>query len=68
MYEDIKQAYTGGHTDIYIPQGSNLFHYDKNSLYPSVMYSFDMPVGDIHYFEGDLSHFYEIPYGFSYVR
>jgi hypothetical protein len=36
MYHDIKQAYYGGITEVYIPSGSNLYYYDVNSLYPYV--------------------------------
>jgi hypothetical protein len=34
MFHDIKQAYYGGVTEVYKPYGSNLYHYDVNSLYP----------------------------------
>lgn len=39
LYEDIKQAYCGGITEIYRPTNSDnekLFYYDVNSLYPFV--------------------------------
>lgn len=34
MFNDIKQAYYGGVTEVYKPYGTNLLHYDVNSLYP----------------------------------
>jgi hypothetical protein len=34
MFGDIKQAYYGGVTEVYRPYGTNLLHYDVNSLYP----------------------------------
>jgi hypothetical protein len=34
MFNDIKKAYYGGVTEVYKPYGTNLFHYDVNSLYP----------------------------------
>jgi hypothetical protein len=34
IYNDIKEAYFGGITDVYKPYGKNLFLYDVNSLYP----------------------------------
>jgi hypothetical protein len=50
MYCDIKESYTGGHTDVYHSHGENLKIYDINSLYPSVMKNFDIPVGPIQFF------------------
>jgi hypothetical protein len=41
----IRQGYYGGHTDVYIPMGENLYYYDVNSLYPFVMKDFPMPGG-----------------------
>lgn len=41
----IRSGFYGGHTDMYIPVGSNLFSYDVNSLYPFVMANRDMPGG-----------------------
>lgn len=35
--------YYGGHTDSYITHGENLYYYDVNSLYPSIMKISDMP-------------------------
>lgn len=34
VYNDIKNAYFGGITEVYIPKGENLKYYDVNSLYP----------------------------------
>jgi hypothetical protein len=34
IYEDIKQAYYGGLSEVYIGYGENLYYYDVNSLYP----------------------------------
>jgi len=42
MYNDIKQAYYGGITEVYKPCGYDLFYYDVNSLYPYVSLN-DMP-------------------------
>jgi len=42
MYNDIKQAYYGGITEVYKPYGENLYYYDVNSLYPYVALQ-DMP-------------------------
>ena len=36
IYNDIKQAYYGGITEVYKPYGQNLYYYDVNSLYPFV--------------------------------
>jgi hypothetical protein len=54
IYTDIKKSYTGGAVDVYLPYGEDLYLYDINSLYPSVMREFPMPVGQPKYFEGDL--------------
>ena len=42
-YEIVKQAFFGGHCDMYIPTnpvGTNIYCYDVNSLYPFVMKEF----------------------------
>jgi hypothetical protein len=54
IYSDIKKSYTGGAVDVYLPYGEDLYLYDINSLYPSVMREFPMPVGQPKYFEGDI--------------
>lgn len=64
MLHDIKQSYTGGATDMYIPYGENLFHYDINSLYPTSMFKYDMPIGNIKYFKGNILDIMDNPFGF----
>ena len=57
-YNDLKLAYTGGMVDVYKPRnikGTKVNIYDVNSLYPSSMEQFAMPVGTPVYFEGDIS-------------
>lgn len=68
MFNDIKESFTGGHTDMYIPFGEKLKHYDVNSLYPFVMYDKDMPVAPIKYFEGDILTKVKDPFGFFYCE
>lgn len=34
VYNDIKNSYYGGITEVYIPYGEDLYYYDVNSLYP----------------------------------
>ncbi|KAL2905442.1 DNA polymerase [Bienertia sinuspersici] len=41
----IRRGYYGGHTDVYIRSGTDLYYYDVNSLYPFIMKSFSMPGG-----------------------
>lgn len=41
----IRRGYYGGHADVYIPKGENLYYYDVNSLYPFIMKAFPMPGG-----------------------
>ena len=37
IYDKLKLGYNGGHVDVYKPYGENLYCYDVNSLYPSVI-------------------------------
>ena len=53
-YNDFKKAYFGGHVDVYRPYGKNLFYYDINSLYPSVMKDYKYPTDIIGKFIGDI--------------
>jgi len=64
MYNEIRGSYTGGHTDLYKPFGKNIFSYDINSLYPTVMHDFNVPVGNPIYFEGDITKFDKDAFGF----
>lgn len=68
LFNDLKNSYTGGATDMYIPKGENIFCYDVNSLYPFVMKNSYMPVGNITYFEGDITKIFNNPYGFFEVK
>jgi hypothetical protein len=43
--KDIRQGYTGGAVDMYIPEGINIKCYDVNALYPSQMEAQLMPIG-----------------------
>nr|YP_010697864.1 DNA polymerase [Phellinidium ferrugineofuscum]WCF76825.1 DNA polymerase [Phellinidium ferrugineofuscum] len=57
IFDDISEAYYGGHVDMYIPKnedGTLLYHYDVNSLYPSVMAKRKYPTKLIGYFDGDI--------------
>lgn len=66
----LKRAYYGGITEAYKPYGEGIKSYDVNSLYPSVMNNFEMPVGVPSIFSGDISFYSEekIPYGFFKVK
>jgi DNA polymerase elongation subunit (family B) len=66
--DDIRKGYTGGAVDMYIPKGKNIKCYDVNSLYPSAMFKYDMPIGTPSKFEGDIRRIEENPFGFFYVR
>ena len=50
IYNDIKQAYYGGVTEVYKPYGKNLYYYDVNSLYPKSALN-PMPGLDCTYIE-----------------
>lgn len=53
----------GGHADVYMPSGENLYYYDVNSFYPFLMKTFPMPGGQPQWHENshgqDLSSLYE---------
>ena len=69
--KDIRQSYTGGAVDMYIPEnkeGTKLYAYDVNSLYPSVMLNNDMPVGKPILFEGDITKIEPDAFGFFYCK
>jgi hypothetical protein len=68
IYDFIKLGYSGGAVDVYKPYGKNIYRYDVNSLYPSIMNYYDMPVGDPINFEGDITKFYPDAFGFFEVN
>nr|YP_010561574.1 hypothetical protein OSR58_mgp16 [Ganoderma flexipes]UYX56945.1 hypothetical protein [Ganoderma flexipes] len=51
----LKDSYTGGSTDMYVPYGINIRVYDGNALYPSQMKMNKFPCGPIYLFEGDIT-------------
>jgi DNA polymerase type B, organellar and viral len=68
---DIRQGYTGGAVDMYIPippEGVKLYGYDVNSLYPYTMKEFDMPVGNPVLFKGDIRDGDLNAFGFFYYK
>lgn len=65
IYNDIKQAFTGGICDIYRPTAKDVKAYDINSLYPAVMHKYPMPTGSPTFFEGKLP--LDNIFGFVYV-
>jgi DNA polymerase type B, organellar and viral len=77
----IRQSYTGGAVEVYIPHNrtsrfldnvkaffTTLYYYDVNSLYPFVMAKTLMPVGKPVLFEGDIRHVEPKAYGFFYCK
>lgn len=66
--DNIRQSYTGGAVDMYLPIGNDLFAYDVNSLYPYVMANKPMPVGQPTYFEGDIRKIDSKAFGFFYCK
>jgi DNA polymerase type B, organellar and viral len=69
--KDIRLSYTGGACDMYIPfneEGTNLFAYDVNSLYPFIMKEYDMPIGKPTFFEGNIRLIDPNAFGFFYCN
>jgi hypothetical protein len=69
--KDIRQSYTGGAVDMYIPQNNDneeIYHYDVNALYPSVMKDKLMPVGKPIQFYGDIRKIDPNAFGFFYCK
>lgn len=69
--DDIRQGYTGGAVDMYIPEsepGVEIKCYDVNSLYPSQMQSQLMPVDKPTYFEGDIRKIKSNTFGFFFCE
>jgi len=65
---DIRNAFTGGRTESIIPYSENQHQYDVNSLYPFIMSRKPVPVGPIHYFEGDILKRDPSAHGFFYCK
>jgi hypothetical protein len=68
MYDFIRKSYSGGRVDVFKPYGLNIEGYDVNSLYPKQMQSLDMPVGNLIYFEGDITKIDPNAFGFFEVE
>jgi hypothetical protein len=69
--KNIKQGYTGGAVDMYIPKskpGVKINCYDVNSLYPSQMESQLMPIGNPTYFSGNILKINPEAFGFFYCK
>lgn len=69
IQNDIRLGYTGGTVDVYNPvAGPGAKYYDFNSLYPSVMAKYDMPVGTCTYFKGDIRKINPDAFGFFFCK
>lgn len=79
--QNIRESYTGGAVDVYIPHNKisgffttiaakfkQLFYYDVNSLYPTVMSRLPMPIGKPVAFEGDIRLVEPNAYGIFYCK
>jgi len=67
----IRQGYTGGACDMYIPKPINnnkIYAYDVNSLYPFVMAENKLPIGNPTYFSGDITKIDKNAFGFFYCN
>jgi len=68
VYNDIKKSYYGGFVDVYKVWAENVHGFDVNSLYPSSMEKFAIPVGKGKFFEGDYSLWFKDIFGFVLVE
>jgi hypothetical protein len=67
-YDRMCKSYRGGHVDVYIPYGENLYCYDINSLYPYVMHKYEYPVGVAKYFSKPLGKFADLNNIFGIIQ
>lgn len=68
VYNDIKRAYYGGFVDVYKVWAQNVQGFDVNSLYPSSMSKYPVPVGKPEFFEGDSKLRFKNLFGFVLVK
>jgi len=68
--EDIRKAYRGGRSEVFIREAEDFYYYDVNSLYPYVMESREYPVGNYSKAAGKVAKkYFEIgKEGVSYAR
>jgi hypothetical protein len=78
---DIRQSYTGGAVDVYIPHNRitgffnsikaifiTLYYYDVNGLYPFIMAETPMPIGKPVAFTGNIRKYEPSAFGFFYCK
>jgi hypothetical protein len=80
---NIRQSYSGGAVDVYIPSNKisgpvainsdksrfrRLYFYDVNALYPTVMANLEMPIGKPIAFEGNIRKINPDAFGFFYFK
>ena len=78
---NIRESYTGGAVDVYIPHNKisswltpnnidyeTLYYYDMNSLYPTAMAQRPMPIGQPIAFLGNIRALEPNAYGFFYCK
>jgi len=69
--QNIRESYTGGAVDVYIPQNKNnekLYVYDVNALYPSVMLNNPMPIAQPIAFQGNIRLVEPDAFGIFYCK
>ena len=71
IYDFIKKSYLGGRVDVFKPfpkTNEKVKGYDVNSLYPTAMKEYPMPIGNPIYFEGDIFKIDPNAFGFFEVK
>jgi len=60
-HDRMRDAFYGGHVDVYKSIGNKIYYYDVNSLYPFVMSKYDYPIGEpILSYDKDLNNYFGI--------
>jgi hypothetical protein len=68
LYNELKKYMAGGDVQVFKNYGKNLYHYDINSLYPYVIKSYAIPIGQPTQFQGDIFKIIKINEFFGFAE